>query len=370
MKDKDLINNNTIEGSLLLAYVRGVISDKDRIQVEQWILESPGNEKTAEQVATLYHAQQTKTRIEKRDSLAAFEKVKQKKRQKKHRLYLRRIIAAAAVFALLLSVTFNTYLYNKQTNIETQYITIQTNAGMRTNLNLPDGTLVHLNSASKLTYPVPYDSNERKVMLEGEGYFEVKTDPEHPFIVSVSDDRMRVKVMGTRFNINAYPEEDEVYTTLVEGSVLLQYTDATRRTAERRLETKGEVSYSLSSRNIVLEEKKIAPNEKVTYNFVTKKMTTREVNTANEYAWKDGKLIFRNTPMPEVLNKLSNFYNVKFIVKNPVINSYPYTGTYDNKQLFQVLDYLKLTSKINYTLQQATEDDSGGTQHTIVVLDM
>jgi ferric-dicitrate binding protein FerR (iron transport regulator) len=368
MEDKNQIRNQSIEDTLLLAYVRGTLSGTDRVEVEQWIAQSPENRNMAEQVAALYHAQRTKERIEKRDSEAALEKVQRIKQRQVRRFYLRQAAAVAAGSALLLSIAFKTYLYNKQEVAETQYVTVQTNAGMRTDLSLPDGTLVHLNSASKLTYPIPYDPRERKVMLEGEGYFDVKSDPEHPFIVSVADDRMRIKVLGTRFNINAYPNEEEVYTTLVEGAVLLQYTDAALNTMERRLETKDEALYNLSLRHIVIDEKPLRPNEKATYNFAAKKITVREVNTANEYAWKDGKLIFKNTPMPEVLSRLSNFYNAKFIVIDSVINTYPFTGTFDNKQFFQILDYFRHTSKINYTLRQATEDDSSGTKYTIVTL--
>jgi len=356
--------------SLLLAYIRGTISESDKIKVEQWIKENPQNEKTARQVARLYHAQRTKERTEKRNAAAAFKKQQQKQLQRKHRFYLRKALTAAAVIALLVSLAFNTFLYKKQPLPETQYITIQTNAGMRTNLNLPDGTLVHLNSASKLTYPIPYDTKERKVILEGEGYFDVTSNPDHPFIVSVADDRMRVKVLGTRFNVNAYPHGNEIYTTLVEGAITLQFTDYSATVTEQHLEdSSAEAVYDLLAKRVIINEQKLIPTEKATYNIPSGKVTIREVVTANEYAWKDGKLIFKDTPMPEVLNRLSNYYNVKFEIKDPVIESYPFTGTFDNKQLFQVLDYFKLISKINFTIHSSSEDDSNGTKHTVVILD-
>jgi ferric-dicitrate binding protein FerR (iron transport regulator) len=138
---------------------------------------------------------------------------------------------------------------------------------------------------------------------------------------------------------------------------VLQFTDAER------------IPVACNLFPTVLRQRKLEPDEKATHNFLTGQTTIRKVNTASEYAWKDGKLIFKDTPMPEVLNKLSNYYNVKFVVRNPVINSYPFTGTFDNRQLSQVLDYFKHTSNITYTLQQVTEDESSDNKHTIVILD-
>jgi ferric-dicitrate binding protein FerR (iron transport regulator) len=357
-----------ITEALLLEFVGGTICETDKKIVEQWIEESPENEKTARQTASILHAMRTKERMEKRDPEIAFDKLLRKRRQKIRRVHLRRMATAAAVIALLISLGLNAFLYTGREQQETRYVTVQTNAGMRTNLNLPDGTLVHLNSASKLVYPIPYDPKERKVLLEGEGYFDVATNPDQPFVVSVADDRMRVNVLGTRFNINAYPNDEEVYTTLVEGSVVLQFTDADQSNAEKILDSNKEAIYSLNTRHIVIAEQKLVPDEKATHNLPTGQTTIRKVDTANEYAWKDGKLIFKDTPMPEVLNKLSNFYNVRFVVEDPVINNYPFTGTFDNKQLFQVLEYFKHTSKIIYTLHETAEDDSNGAKHTTVTL--
>lgn len=354
---------------ILWRYIRGIASEEETAYVEKWKEEDSGNEKILEQVACIYYAQRTKERILKRDSLSAFEKVQQRKRRQKRRIYLRRAVSIAAGIAFIISLGVNSLLWNKTEIAETQYITVQTNAGMRTNLDLPDGTRVYLNSASKLTYPVPYDPKERKVLLEGEGYFEVRSNPEQPFIVSIANDRMRVKALGTIFNINAYPGEKEIYTTLVEGTVVLQYTDANRDITEKRVETAGEIMYNLSSRHIVMNEQKLIPAEKASYNLPTGKTDIRKVNTINEYAWKEGKLIFKDTPMPEVLSKLSNYYNVKFEIKNPVIREYAFTGTFDNKQLFQILDYFRHTSNINYTIRQVTEDDSNGVKYTTILLD-
>lgn len=358
---------NVVENDLLLKYISGRATGEERIRVDHWIQEDAENEKFVLQLAGIYYAQRTKERIQNRDAHQPFYKVQKRIRQRILRVYFRRIAISAACILLFVSISFN-YLFLNKTEVETQFVTVQTNAGMRTSLHLPDGTLVYLNSASKLVYPVPFDQKERKVLLEGEGYFEVISDPEHPFIVSVAKDKMRIKALGTRFNVNAYPDEQEIYTTLVNGSVVLQFTDASKKITEKQLDNHHEYAYNLISRNVVEKERELVPQQKATCNPVTQKIGIQEVNTENEYMWKEGKLIFKDTPMPEVLSKLSNFYNVKFEVKNPLINSYPFTGTFDNKQLFQVLDYLELISRIDYKVLQVTEDDSNGRKYTVVVL--
>ena len=89
-------------------------------------------------------------------------------------------------------------------------VTVRSNPGMRTSCNLPDGTVAYLNSGSTLIYPVPYDNDKRAVTLDGEGYFKVTHDPEKPFIVNVADGKMRVKVLGTEFNLQAYLGEGQI----------------------------------------------------------------------------------------------------------------------------------------------------------------
>lgn len=240
---------------------------------------------------------------------------------------------------------------------------------MQTNFNLPDGTLVYLNSASKLIYPIPYDAKERRVCLEGEAYFEVKTNKEYPFIVSVAEDKMRVKVTGTSFNLTAYPGE-EVHTTLVKGAVDIQVVDNQGNSSKHVLnDTTQNVIYNYNTDNLIVAQRTILPAEKATFNSSTRKVSIKQVIPEYEYAWKDGKLIFKDTPIPEVLQRLSYYYNVKFDVKDPIIESYRFTGTFQYKQLSQVLDYLQHTNKIKYTIKTTTQDDSNGMKHTIILLE-
>ena len=229
---------------------------------------------------------------------------------------------------------------------QAQVVTIQANAGMRSQFNLPDGTLVHLNSGSKLSYSIPFDQAQRQVTLEGEAYFQVTHHPEWPFVATVLDDRLKVKVLGTEFNLHAFDDEPNIMLTLVSGKV--------------DVETKGMDNKVYAG--------SLSPSEKASYNIHTGQMNIEKVDVQYETAWIEGRLIFKNTVLPDVLKKLSYFYNVKFDVKNEDIKKYRFTGTFDNKQLFQVLDYFQISSDIRYQITQVTEDDSKSVQQTVVVL--
>lgn len=333
--------------TLLFKYFRGMTTEEERNLVEDWMRISEENEKTVLQTARIFYTSQTSERILSRNSIEAYKKVQKRinKRKKNIRLYRISIIAACFVGLLGMSTAIS-FLLRKSSALTPQQITVCANRGVRTSLDLPDGSIAYLNSGSTLSYPASYDKKERQVTLVGEAYFSVKHDPEHPFIVSVSHDRLKVKVLGTEFNVRAYEKEDVVQTTLVSGAVNIVMEEDEGKTSVRNL----------------------YPSEKAVYDLTDKTLEVMNVDVEGEIAWKDGRLAFKETPLPEVLGCLANFYNVDFKVMDPVINSYRFTGTFNNRQLPQVLDYLRISSRIDYSIKRMEIDDSLSEQREQVVL--
>lgn len=336
------------DGSVLLRYIRSEASDTEKVWVESWLDENEENGKTLEQIARIYYAGRTWERMQSRHSQDAYNVILKKINNRMHKHWLNRIYIAAACFiGVLVMSTAISYLRVRIVEyLEPQIITVQANAGMRTCFNLPDGTQAYLNSGSRLSYPSSYDERERQVTLVGEAYFSVKHDPEHPFIVSVSHDRLKVKVLGTKFNVQAYENEDVVQTTLVSGAVNIVMEKDAGKTSERNL----------------------YPSEKAVYDLTDKTLEVMNVDVEGEIAWKDGRLVFKETPLPEVLRRLANFYNVDFKVMDPVLDSYRFTGTFNNRQLSQILDYLRISSRIDYSIKRMEMDDSLSEQREQVVL--
>ena len=161
--------------------------------------------------------------------------------------------------------------------------TIRTLTGMEYTLTLSDGTKIYLNAESEINFPVSFKGAQRMVELSGEAYFEVAKDAAHPFVVKTRD--LSVKVLGTSFNLRAYENEREVTTTLAEGKV--QVFDG------RKFEN-------------------ITPGEQVVYEKATTGMQVRQVDVSRYTAWRDGKFIFRNERLEDIMMYLARWYNIQY----------------------------------------------------------
>ena len=161
--------------------------------------------------------------------------------------------------------------------------TIQTLTGMEYTLTLSDGTKIYLNAESEINFPVSFKGEQRMVELSGEAYFEVAKDAKHPFVVKTRD--LSVKVLGTSFNLRAYGEEKEVVTTLAEGKV--------------------QVFDGQKFRDII-------PGEQVVYEKATRAMQVKQVDVSRYTAWRDGKFIFRNERLEDIMMYLARWYNVQY----------------------------------------------------------
>ncbi|MBN2596996.1 FecR domain-containing protein [Labilibaculum sp.] len=208
---------------------------------------------------------------------------------------------------------------------EQTYNTIIIPKGGEYKLTLADGTKIWLNSNSKLRYPSQFGTGVRKVQLEGEAFFQVAKDKEHPFIVDVTT--AEIKVLGTSFNVNAYNDQDEIFTTLVEGKV------------EVKDDLRG-VSQELS------------PNDQLCFNKLNGKTSKKIVDTRLYTAWKDGRFVFENRSLEDIMIRLSRWYDVDVFFLTNSIKQLKYTGDvarYDN--INSILDMIEVTKKVKFTIK-------------------
>ncbi len=169
-------------------------------------------------------------------------------------------------------------------NTASYYNTISTPKGRFFQIVLPDQTKVWLNAASSLRYPTVFASNERRVEIDGEAYFEVAKNPNAPFIVKVNDETS-VKVLGTHFNINAYTNEDEIRTTLLEGSV-----EVSGKNGQATIKPGQQAKISRQSNNTV--------------------QIAGSVNIDKVMAWKNGSFDFEDASLEEVMHQLERWYDI------------------------------------------------------------
>lgn len=181
---------------------------------------------------------------------------------------------------------------------EIGYNTVNVPYGGTYTVELCDGTKVYLNSGTTLEFPSRFDGKVRSVILKGEAYFDVARNVSKPFVVEV--DEMKVKVLGTSFNVKSYVDEPGVYTTLVEGSV------AILRDGQ--------------------PEKKIKPGEQAYYNKGVGTLSIAEVDVNEFTSWKDGLFYFKDIALEEILRIVSRWYDLEVFYMNQGAKSVIYSG--------------------------------------------
>lgn len=224
----------------------------------------------------------------------------------------------------------NKIVYDTQTTIENLvYNTIKIPYGKRFELQLSDGTIVHLNSGSTLKYPVKFiASSNRQVFLDGEAFFDVTKDKKHPFVVNA--DNLNIRVLGTHFNVSSYPEDKSTDVVLVEGSVGLY-------SANEKFDAKI---------NTVLK-----PGFKGSFNKENNIINTEQVDTENYTSWMEGKLVFKNMTFNDIEKKLERHYNVSIVNQNKKLANEKFYATFEDEPIEQILSYFNDIQGFKYTLK-------------------
>lgn len=199
--------------------------------------------------------------------------------------------------------------------------------GKKSMIELSDGTKVWLNAGSQLVYPSRFLKKNRQVLLIGEAYFDVERDEARPFIVQTKD--VNVNVLGTKFDVSAYPEDKYVETILEEGKVCLHFTG--KNMLER-------------DRKIVME-----PNQKITLDRENGETMMNMVDVNMFTSWKDGMFIFEREDLIRAVKKIERYYNIKIRLADPLIGGFLLSGKLDlKKQPEEVLNVIKLTVPIDW----------------------
>ncbi|MGL4853380.1 MAG: FecR family protein [Phocaeicola sp.] len=295
-------------------YFRGEASEREEAAIVEWADSSPEHRTAFFKERMLFDAM-----------LFAEAEPKAKNRSR----YLIPLLSVAALLTLVFLITFPAT--DKESDVLTQ--TIRIPAGQRAQMELPDGTLVWLNSQTQLTYDADFGKNERRVHLDGEAYFDVAHNKEVPFLVST--ELMEVTVTGTKFDVQAYKGSNAFIARLVEGSIDL---------------------YTLKN-----NQKPLASLTKGNY-FSAKDGLYKvgELENHNDLAWMDGIYYFNDVPFEELLQKIGLYYNYTITVKSPaVLDGYRCTGKFkDLDGIEHILRVIQkdhsFTYKIDNELNQIT----------------
>ncbi len=341
------IIDGKMKEATLHRYFAGTASEAERREVLSWVEESPENkEEFLRREADFVFDAMPDTAPSHAATAQMLETIAPLRRKIR---FLRAVAAVAATF--FIGVFLWTLHDNARLNRQVMSLTAQNekliaipelaqgesvlnykvNPGVKGKITLPDGSEVILNSASTLRTPAKFENGKRVVELEGEGYFKVESNPDWPMYVRTSRG-VTVKVTGTEFNLSTYSDDAALKLTLVRGKVSL-------------LDEKNETEV------VVKEKEEVVIGAKAQLEKPARKPADLKLNTS----WKDGYLVFDNTPIREVIKKMERWYGVDITVADSNVMNNHFTASFRSESLQQVLTLLDITCGIKSKIKSPTE---------------
>ena len=253
-----------------------------------------------------------------------FDKVKSelKSRNRARKVRFGAVCAAAAVAALLVTVGLSWQTVPETAPAET--VCLRTGFNEKTQVVLPDESVVWLNANTTITYSEDFVADNREVTLSGEAFFDVVTMPDTPFVVHVSGNDITVK--GTKFNVTAYGQESEIAASLVEGAIVF------------------------NSEKVSVE---MVPGEQLVYNVLTEDLTKTKVDTRSSFSWINGKLDYASISLQKLLVRLTSIYGVEFrYTPNKYKNRNFRIKLDDNEPIEDVLAAISIILPIEYSIKE------------------
>lgn len=318
--------NFEIDEEVLVAFLKGELDAAQAAAVEAWYDRSAANRRMLGQV---YYILYVSDRINDAAGIDVERSLRQFKRRMHagRRISLRRsavrIAAAAVIAAVLLAGGLTTVLLSKRL---AQPVTVVTQLVERSQVVLPDGTKVWLNSSSSVEYVAPFFSRQRRVKMEGEAYFEVEHDRRAPFVVSTNG--LDIEVLGTRFNIRNDDNEHRVTTVLLEGAVKAYASG--REQASVRLHPAQQLVFDTRTHAMRLTD---CPSAE------------RSIN------WIDGRFCFEHDTFGEIVAELKRYYNVDIRFMDNRLRDMRFSGNFRVEDgIYHIMSVLQLTYKFNYRI--------------------
>lgn len=372
----------------ILLFHKGELSSEQQAKLSEWLKATPANRAYFRKMIKLYTCveisgeESLMSRMQRSVQIRLYEQIRSNRRKR----FLRRISGAAAIFVVIAGIALLWNLPTSEVSVPTEafgesgsskailtlatsekislnekedkYITtpegnlmrqdttghlhIQANSqlqqtaqpnntvwvpqGGEYRLTLADGTEVWLNAESKLKFPTQFTGNKRTVELSGEAYFEVTGDTSRPFIIHTEG--IEIKVLGTSFGIRSYQEEDAILTTLVSGSVDVRSQNGNVR---------------------------LSPEHQAVFNKKTKDISIKQVNTELYVGWKDGKMIYNNCSLEDILRDLKRWYSFDVFYANSQARQIPFSlNIRKYEKATRVLELMQKTGRVHFDIKGNT----------------
>ncbi|HBZ25132.1 MAG TPA: hypothetical protein DEO54_02675 [Rikenellaceae bacterium] len=333
------MSSHIMRKQLLIKFIEGKASSAEQEQILFWINMDEANKKYFLGLKNLYVISSLPNEQAKKREFVFFRK---KFLSSEVQNIIRfSFVRVAASILLVVAIGLNIYQYysgrdevsnsdgifSKTRKMNT--LSFYTNKGVKGVVTLPDNSVVWLNSDTKLTYPERFTGKYREVKISGEAYFEVKSNPDTAMVVTTSKG-LKIEVLGTKFLIRSYEEDNDAQATLFSGSIKLTSPNGGYR------------------RDYV---KELKPLQSVIIENNHSIRVIQKADTLKSIAWKNGTLIFEETPIDEVLKKLERWHGTEFLVKDRSILSCKITAQFKSESIVQIMEVIKYCSPIDYKIK-------------------
>ncbi|UZR97323.1 FecR family protein [Chondrinema litorale] len=339
--------NEKVDWTLLAKFFAGEANEQEKDAIAVW-LQNPENKKEFDKARAAWEgnfkmdisfdSDRIKRLLSEKINLHEMEQAAEQKEAKQYQLYQekqknsKQFLSIAATVIMLMLVGLGTYNYflsaPKEVKNELALIEKSNPKGRKSTIKLPDGSTVHLNAESLIKIPEHFAANKREVYLEGEAFFEIERDENRPFLVHSAD--MVTRVLGTSFNVKAFPS-DKIFEVVV----------ATGKVGVSNLEA--------NEPSIVL-----VPNEQGSFNRNDIQFSKKEVDIKRFLCWKDGILLFQDEKIGSIIPELERWFGVEITVKNKEIEEKKFTGEFENMSLEHVLKGMNFSLGFDYSFENDT----------------
>ncbi|HBB50277.1 MULTISPECIES: FecR family protein [Barnesiella] len=310
--------------NILERYMQGLINEEEYNEFSQMVLDE--NDEKIFDLMDECICKNTNAYVMPSDvKLNLYDRIWEQIRKENIRVRLRKISSLAASILLPLFIFSTVYFYFQVDEYKHRPNVIVAENGQKAEFTLPDGSKVHLNGGSKLSYNAAYNGRLREVSLEGEAFFDVKQDKEKPFIVKTSV--FDVEVLGTSFNVSAYDDEDMSEITLVEGKV------------------------KLSLNNSDDSPVYLTPSQKFVYSKNGKEGHISFTDEEYELAWKKGVLMFNAELIENVFQKIERWYGVSIHYESDNIIHDRFTGEFEALTIQEMMNILRMHYNFKYKIE-------------------
>lgn len=312
---------------LIARKISGNLSPEEETELESWRTESPDHEDIYKEMLESWQLIDASSNWVIPDKDDVWKKINShliNAKKSYTRSFLLKVASIAAIFAFAIGLTIPFFYTPWENRHDAKPITVKSPRGQKSEILLPDGTAVWLNSGSTLTYYTNFGEVNRDVELEGEAFFEVAKNDAHEF--NVFADGIKVKVLGTAFDVNAYSDNENIEVSLVRGLISLS-SDPSRR---------------ISDLTVSPDQKVIINKKTLDYNLIT-------CNAEVESIWRLGRMRIENATMKEVVKKMERWYGVNIELKGKEIND-NYWFTIKTESLTEMLELINKITPIKYTI--------------------